>query len=96
MADKLTAEELETALGKLKGWSKAEDREAISRSFEFKNFNQAFAFMTQGALMAERMDHHPEWFNVYNKVDVTLSTHSAEGVTDLDVRLAEFMNRAAD
>ena len=96
MADTLTGEALEKALAELKGWAKAEDREAIQRSFAFQDFNEAFAFMTRAAMMAERMDHHPEWFNVYNKVEVTLATHSAGGVTDLDLRLADFMNRAAD
>ena len=95
MAEKLTAEALDAALGDLDGWTKVEGREAIQRSLEFKDFNLAFAFMARVALMAERMDHHPEWFNVYNKVDVTLATHSAEGVTDLDVRLAKFIDRAA-
>lgn len=94
MAEKLTAEALNDALGKLDGWAMVEGREAIQKSFKFKDFNGAFGFMTQAAMMAERMDHHPEWSNVYNKVEVTLATHSAEGVTELDVRLAGFMNRA--
>ena len=67
-------------------------REAIQKTFEFKNFNAAFGFMARTALMAEKMDHHPEWFNVYNKVDVTLTTHSEGGVTELDIKLAKFMN----
>lgn len=96
MAEKLTAEELATALVDLKAWTMVEGRSAIQRGLEFKDFNQAFAFMARVALMAERMDHHPEWFNVYNKVEVTLATHSADGVTDLDVRLAKFIDRAAD
>lgn len=94
MAEKLEGEALADALAGLDGWSQVEGRAAISRSFEFKNFNRAFAFMTRAALMAERMDHHPEWFNVYNKVDVTLATHDKGGVTDLDIRLAKFMNDA--
>lgn len=96
MADKISGEDLEAALADLSGWAKAEERDAIARVFEFKDFNAAFAFMTRAALMAERMDHHPEWFNVYNRVEVTLSTHSAGGVTDLDLRLARFMDRAAE
>jgi len=95
MADVLTGDALAAALADLAGWSEVDGRAAIQKAFEFRNFNQAFAFMTRAALMAERMDHHPEWFNVYNKVDVTLATHSAGGVTELDVRLASFMDRAA-
>lgn len=94
MAEKLTAEALNDALAKLDGWAMVEGREAIQKSFHFIDFNGAFGFMTQAAMMAERMDHHPEWFNVYNTVDVTLVTHSADGVTELDVRLAGFMDRA--
>ena len=74
------------------GWARAEGRDAITKSYKFKDFIQAFGFMTKAALIAEKMDHHPEWFNVYNKVDVTLTTHSAGGVTDLDVKLARAMD----
>ena len=95
MADKLAPDDLDASLEKLDGWTRVEGREAIAKTFEFKNFNRAFGFMSRAALMAERMDHHPEWFNVYNKVEVTLATHSAGGVTDLDVRMAEFMERAS-
>ena len=84
-----------TALRKLRKWKSVEGRDAIARSFAFMNFNEAFAFMTRAALLAEKLDHHPEWFNVYNKVDVTLSTHDAGGVTELDIKLAEAMNRLA-
>lgn len=93
MAEKLTGEALTDALAKLDGWAMVEGRDAIQKSFKFKNFNRAFGFMTQAAMMAERMDHHPEWFNVYNTVNVTLATHSADGVTELDLRLAGFMDR---
>jgi 4a-hydroxytetrahydrobiopterin dehydratase len=65
------------------------------KSFKFKNFGQAFGFMTEAALIAEKMDHHPEWFNVYSRVDVTLTTHSAGGITDLDVKLAQAMDGIA-
>ena len=68
----------------------------IHRIFQFKNFYDAFAFMTQVAIYAEKINHHPEWFNVYNRVDVTLATHDAGGVTDLDIRLATLMNEIAD
>lgn len=80
----------------LPGWTAvAGGRDAIQRSFRFADFNAAFGFMTRVALMAERLDHHPEWFNVYNRVDVTLATHDADGVTELDVKLAAFMDEAA-
>ena len=95
MTGKLTGETRQKALAELPGWSEVDGRDAIYKSFRFKNFNQAFAFMTRVALMAEKMDHHPEWFNVYNRVDVTLATHDAQGVTDRDVRLARFIEKAA-
>lgn len=82
-------------LAELSGWSKIENREAISKSFKFKSFRQAFGFMTEAALVAEKMDHHPEWTNVYSRVDVTLTTHSAGGVTALDVKLAKAMDAIA-
>jgi 4a-hydroxytetrahydrobiopterin dehydratase len=80
------------AVAQLKGWSPVQGREAISKSFKFKTFNEAFGFMTRVALKADQMDHHPEWSNVYNRVDVVLATHSAGGVTELDVELAKFMD----
>ncbi len=95
MAEKLTGSERRDALAALEGWSEVEGRDAIQRTFQFGDFTAAFAFMTRSALAAERMDHHPEWFNVYNRVEVTLATHSAGGVTELDVKLAAFMNEAA-
>jgi 4a-hydroxytetrahydrobiopterin dehydratase len=77
-------------------WKKADgDRDAIVRTYRFADFTAAFAFMTRVALTAEKLDHHPEWFNVYNRVDVTLTTHDANGVTELDVKLATFMDMAA-
>ena len=79
----------------LAGWSVAEEGDAIQKSFEFENFNEAFAFMTRVALKAEQMDHHPEWMNVYNRVKVRLTTHDADGVTALDVELAKFMDSIA-
>ena len=83
------------AVAKLKGWTEAEGRDAISKSYKFADFNTAFGFMTRVALVAEKLDHHPEWFNVYKTVDVTLSTHDAGGLTELDVTLAEAMDRIA-
>ena len=86
---------VEAALGQLEGWRAADGgREAIVKAYRFKDFAEAFAFMTRIALAAEKLDHHPEWFNVYNRVDVTL-THDANGVTELDVALARLMDAAA-
>jgi len=95
MAQKLTADARKTALGRLAGWAEVSGRDAIARKFTFRDFNEAFGFMTRAALVAEKMDHHPEWFNVYRTVEVTLSTHDAGGVTELDVTLAEAMDRIA-
>jgi 4a-hydroxytetrahydrobiopterin dehydratase len=95
MAQKLTAEARKAALARLPGWSEAKGRDAITRKFVFADFNQAFGFMTRAALIAEKLDHHPEWFNVYKTVEVTLSTHDAGGVTELDLKLAEAMDRLA-
>ena len=95
MAKKLSSEARTDALASLDGWSLVEGRDAMQRTFKFKSFNQAFGFMARIALKAEKMNHHPEWFNVYSTVEVTLSTHDAGGVTALDVELAEFMNKAA-
>ena len=95
MAQKLTAEARKSALANLSGWSDVAGRDAIAKKFVFKDFNQAFGFMTRAALVAEKMDHHPEWFNVYKTVEVTLATHDAGGLTELDVKLAEAMDRIA-
>ena len=83
------------ALERLPGWSAVEGRDAITRSYRFADFNAAFGFMTRVALVAERMNHHPEWRNVYNRVHVVLTTHDAAGVTALDLELAQAMNRLA-
>ncbi|MFZ4607266.1 MAG: 4a-hydroxytetrahydrobiopterin dehydratase [Caulobacter sp.] len=84
------------ATARLKGWTAATDgRDAILKTFTFKDFNAAFGFMTRVALMADKLDHHPEWFNVYNRVEVLLATHDADGVTELDVTLAGFMDAIA-
>ena len=93
MATKIGASE---AITQLTGWSvKAGDRDAIEKTFRFADFKTAFGFMTSCALKAEQMDHHPEWFNVYNRVEVLLTTHDADGVTELDVELATFMDQLA-
>ena len=83
------------ALAGLPGWSAAEGRDAIVKTFKFADFNAAFGWMTRVALAAEKLDHHPEWFNVYSRVEVLLATHDADGVTELDVRLAKLMDAAA-
>ncbi|HEY1707803.1 MAG TPA: 4a-hydroxytetrahydrobiopterin dehydratase [Rhizomicrobium sp.] len=82
----------QAVLKDLSDWTEVEGRDAITRKFEFKDFNQAFGFMTRAALLADKMDHHPEWFNVYNKVEVTLSTHDAGGVTENDIKMAKAMD----
>ena len=96
MAEKLTGNARKTALAKLTAGARSKDRDAISRKFTFKDFNEAFGFMTRAALVAEKLDHHPEWFNVYNRVEVTLATHDAGGVTERDVELAAAMDRLAE
>ncbi|WP_168076672.1 4a-hydroxytetrahydrobiopterin dehydratase [Caulobacter sp. SSI4214] len=84
------------AIAQLDGWSIASNHpDAIAKTFRFADFNAAFGFMTRVALMADKLDHHPEWSNVYNRVEVLLTTHDADGVTELDVRLAKFMDSAA-
>jgi 4a-hydroxytetrahydrobiopterin dehydratase len=83
------------ALARLRDWRSVEGRDAIAKTFRFKDFNAAFGWMTRVALTAEKLDHHPEWFNVYNRVEVVLTTHDAGGVTELDVALAVFMDAAA-
>jgi 4a-hydroxytetrahydrobiopterin dehydratase len=95
MPARLTGDARKSALARLAGWSEVAGRDAITKTFVFKDFNQAFGFMTRVALVAEKMDHHPEWFNVYKTIEVTLATHDAGGVTELDIKLAEAMDRLA-
>ncbi len=95
MVEKLVGADRAAALAGLDGWAEVAGRDAIAKTFRFRDFNEAFGFMSRVALAAERMDHHPEWLNVYNRVEVTLSTHDAGGVTERDVRLAEFIDGAA-
>jgi 4a-hydroxytetrahydrobiopterin dehydratase len=95
MPDKLTGTAREAALARLDGWTEVHGRDAITKKFTFKDFSEAFGFMTRAALAAEKADHHPEWFNVYNRVEVTLATHDAGGVTERDIELARTMDRIA-
>jgi 4a-hydroxytetrahydrobiopterin dehydratase len=95
MVERLSAEARKAALMELSGWSETTGREAIARTFTFRDFNEAFGFMTRAALVAEKKDHHPEWKNVYKTVEVVLATHDSGGVTRLDIELARAMNGIA-
>ena len=95
MVTKLTAEERKNKLAALPGWEASIGRDALQKSFKFEDFNAAFGFMTRVAIKAQEMNHHPEWFNVYNRVEITLSTHEADGVTQRDVDLAHFIDAVA-
>ena len=92
---RLSQDEISEALTAADGWALKEGREAIQRTFEFSDFKEAWGFMSKVALKAEEMCHHPEWFNVYNRVEVTLATHDCSGLSKLDFELASYMNRAA-
>jgi 4a-hydroxytetrahydrobiopterin dehydratase len=95
MTQKLSADSRKAALTKLTGWSEVKGRDAITKTFVFADFNEAFGFMTRAALVAEKLNHHPEWLNVYKTVEVTLSTHDAGGLTERDITLAEAMDKMA-
>jgi 4a-hydroxytetrahydrobiopterin dehydratase len=95
MAERLTPEARAAALAELDGWRPVEGRDAIAKTFEFRDFAEAFGWMASVATAAEKLDHHPEWFNVYRKVEVTLSTHDAGGLTELDLALAKRMDALA-
>ena len=95
MVDRLSDADRATALAGLDGWQPVEGRDAIAKTFTFKDFNAAFGWMTRAALIAEAMNHHPEWFNVWNRVEVTLSTHDAGGLSELDINLAKRMDALA-
>lgn len=95
MAQRLTEAERQAALARLPGWRLVEGRDGIEKTFVFNDFNQAFGFMARVALVAEKLDHHPEWSNVYKTVEVTLSSHDAGGLTERDIELAAAMDRIA-
>ena len=92
MSSKLSGSARTKALSSLKGWTEVAGRDAIGKSFKFADFNEAWGFMTRIALAADKADHHPEWSNVYNKVEIVLSTHDAGGVSEKDVALAQFID----
>lgn len=95
MTEKLSAEERAEALADLTGWEEIEGRDAIKKEFKFKSFVEAWGWMSQMAIVAEKMNHHPEWFNVYNRVEVVLTTHDADGLSALDISLAQKMDASA-
>jgi 4a-hydroxytetrahydrobiopterin dehydratase len=95
MVAKLQGDARTKALKSLTGWAEVEGRDAIGKSFKFQDFGQAWGFMSRVALAAEKLDHHPEWFNVYNRVDIVLSTHDAGGLSERDVALANLIDAAA-
>lgn len=96
MVEKLSSEERKAFFERREGWSEVEGRDAAFKAFRFKDFNEAWGFMNRVALAAEKADHHPEWFNVYNKVEITLTTHDADGLSARDVALAAFIEEAAN
>ena len=95
MADRLVGAARQAALGEIHGWAEVQDRDAIRKSYHFGNFSEAWGFLARVALIAEKMDHHPEIFNVYNRVELVLSTHDAGGLSPLDIRLAQAVDELA-
>jgi 4a-hydroxytetrahydrobiopterin dehydratase len=95
MAQKIDATQRSAALAALAGWTLVDGRDAITRTFKFADFSVAFGFMTRVALAAEKLDHHPEWLNVWNRVEITLSTHDAGGLTERDIKLAKIIDKIA-
>jgi len=95
MAERLVGAKRKEAVAELRGWSEVEDRDAIRKTFHFGTFSEAWAFMSRVALLAEKMDHHPEWFNVYNRVEIILSTHDVEGLSERDIKLAHAVDEIA-
>ncbi len=95
MTNKLASARRRVALAELHGWTEVEDRDAIRKTFHFASFSEAFAFMTRVALHAEKVDHHPEWFNVFNRVEIVLTSHDVDGLTERDIRLAHAIETLA-
>ena len=92
MGAKMSPAEITESLSGVTGWERIPDRDAIQKTFSFQDFSEAFSWMTRVALLAEKMDHHPEWYNVYNRVEVTLSSHDVDGLSERDVKFAEFID----
>ena len=92
----LKSQEIQNFLDQNTSWSLVDGRSALQKKFKFKNFKRAFAFMTMTAMKAEQLSHHPEWFNVYNRVEVTLTTHDCDGISELDLKMAKFMDSIAE
>lgn len=90
----INLDEITNFLNEMNGWENDENRRTLIKTFKFKDFNEAFSWMTKVALYAEKINHHPEWFNVWNRVDVALTTHDAGGITSKDLKLAQFMEKA--
>lgn len=90
---KLDAKAIESVMAELEGWELSPDGKALSRAYKFSNFSQAFAFMTRVALIAEKLDHHPEWSNVYNRLEIRLTTHDAGGLSERDIAMAHAINK---
>ena len=95
MVERLIGAKRKEAVAELRGWAEVEDRDAIRKTYHFGNFSEAWAFMSRVALLAEKMDHHPEWFNVYNRVEIVLATHDVEGLSERDIRLAHAIDEIA-
>jgi 4a-hydroxytetrahydrobiopterin dehydratase len=95
MVERLVGAKRKEAIAELRGWTEVEDRDAIRKIFHFSTFSEAWAFMSRVALLAEKMDHHPEWFNVYNRVEIILATHDVEGLSERDVKLAHAVDEIA-
>ncbi|HVA13115.1 MAG TPA: 4a-hydroxytetrahydrobiopterin dehydratase [Stellaceae bacterium] len=95
MVERLVGAKRKEAVAELRGWAEVEDRDAIRKVFHFGTFSEAWAFMARVALLAEKMDHHPEWFNVYNRVEIVLATHDVEGLSERDVKLAQAIEEIA-
>ncbi len=95
MVERLIGAARKAAVAELKGWTEVEDRDAVRKVFHFGTFGEAWGFMSQVALLAEKMDHHPEWFNVYNRVEIILSTHDVEGLSPRDIKLAHAIDAVA-